>query len=184
MSESVADQYLEDVGRQFHGQKKLAEKALAQVDDTDFFRTLDPESNSIALVVKHIAGNSRSRWTDFLKSDGEKPDRHRDTEFEKESGDSRQTVMERWEAGWRSLFENIDPLGPADLERTVTIRGEPHTVVKALNRQLTHYAYHIGQIVFLAKHFAGSRWVSLSIPRGKSEEFNARMRARNEGERT
>jgi hypothetical protein len=180
MPESAADLYLEDVKRQFHGQKKLAEKALAQVDDADFFRTLDPESNSIALVIKHIAGNSRSRWTDFLKSDGEKPDRHRDTEFEKGSGDSRPALMERWEAGWRALFENVDPLGPADLDRNVTIRGEPHTVVKALNRQLTHNSYHIGQIVFLAKHFAGDRWVSLSIPRGKSEEFNARMRGKSE----
>ena len=183
MPESIADLYLDDVRRQFHGQKKLAEKALAQVDDTNFFRTLEPESNSIALIVKHIAGNSRSRWTDFLKSDGEKPDRHRDTEFEKESRDSRQTLMERWEDGWRALFENVDPLGPADLERIVTIRGEPHTVVKALNRQLTHYAYHIGQIVFLAKHFAGARWQSLSVPKGKSEEFNARMRAKSEGGR-
>lgn len=183
MSESVADLYLEDVKRQFHGQKKLAEKALAQVDDQHFFLTLDPESNSIALIVKHIAGNSRSRWTDFLKSDGEKADRRRDTEFENESGDSRQTLMERWEGGWRALFESVDPLGPADLDRIVTIRGEPHTVVKALNRQLTHYAYHIGQIVFLAKHFAGAGWQSLSVPRGKSEEFNTRMRAKNEGAR-
>lgn len=183
MGESVADLYLEDVKRQFHGQKKLAEKALAQVDDTDFFRTLDPESNSIALVVKHIAGNSRSRWSDFLRSDGEKPDRHRDTEFEKEGRDSRQTLMERWEDGWRVLFENVDPLGPADLERVVTIRGEPHTVVKAINRSLTHFAYHIGQIVFLAKHFAGAGWQSLSVPKGKSEEFNARMRAKGESGR-
>ncbi|HEX7252849.1 MAG TPA: DUF1572 family protein [Thermoanaerobaculia bacterium] len=180
MGESVADLYLEDVKRQFHGQKKLAEKALDQVNDTDFFRTLDPESNSIALVVKHVAGNSRSRWTDFLGSDGEKPDRHRDTEFEKESRDSRQTLMERWENGWRALFENVDPLGPADLDRIVTIRGEPHTVIKAINRSLTHCAYHIGQIVFLAKHFAGAGWQSLSVPKGKSEEFNARMRAKSE----
>jgi Protein of unknown function (DUF1572) len=173
MTTTIGDLYLEDARRQFHGQKKLAEKAMAQVSDEQFFTVLDPEDNSIALVVKHIAGNLRSRWTNFLTSDGEKPDRHRDTEFEKEGRDSRQSLMERWEAGWRVLFENVDPLAPSDLDRTVTIRGEPHTVVKAINRQLTHYAYHVGQIVFLAKHFAGGRWESLSIPRGKSEEFNS-----------
>jgi Protein of unknown function (DUF1572) len=173
MPGSVGDLYLEDARRQFHGQKKLAEKALAQVSDAEFFRVLDSEDNSIALVVKHVAGNLRSRWTDFLTSDGEKPDRHRDSEFEKESRDSRESLMERWEAGWRDLFENVDPLAAGDLERVVSIRGERHTVVKAINRQLTHYAYHVGQIVFLAKHFAGERWESLSIPRGKSEEFNA-----------
>jgi hypothetical protein len=172
MSGSIGDLYLEDARRQFHGQKKLAEKAMAQVNDEQFFTLLGSEDNSIALVVKHIAGNLRSRWTNFLTSDGEKVDRHRDTEFEKEGRDSRASLMERWEAGWRILFENVEPLTTGDLDRTVTIRGEPHTVFKAINRQLTHYAYHVGQIVFLAKHFAGERWESLSIPRGKSEEFN------------
>ena len=173
MANTIGDLYLEDARRQFHGQKKLAEKAMAQVSDEQFNTLLGREDNSIALVVKHVAGNLRSRWTDFLTSDGEKPDRHRDTEFEAEGKDTRPSLMERWEAGWRVLFENVDPLTDADLERIVTIRGEPHTVVKAINRQLTHYAYHVGQIVFLAKHFAGARWESLSIPRGKSEEFNA-----------
>ena len=174
----LGDFYLEDARRQFHGQKKLAEKAMAQVSDAQFFEKLDPESNSIALVAKHIAGNLRSRWLDFYTSDGEKPDRHRDTEFEEGREDTRASLMERWEANWKILFDVIDPMKPADLERTVTIRGEPHSVVKAVNRQLAHYAYHVGQIVFLAKHFAGPRWESLSVPRGQSEEFNARMRTK------
>ncbi len=174
----LGDSYLEDARRQFHGQKKLAEKAMAQVSDAQFFEKLDPESNSIALVVKHIAGNLRSRWQDFFTSDGEKPDRHRDTEFAADAGDTRASLMEKWEASWKILFDVIDPMKPADLERNVTIRGEPHSVVKAVNRQLAHYAYHVGQIVFLAKHFAGARWESLSVPRGKSEEFNARIRAK------
>ncbi len=172
----LGDFYLEDIRRQFHGQKKLAEKAMAQVDDAQFFAMLDSESNSIALVVKHIAGNLRSRWTDFYSSDGEKPDRHRDTEFEAGQEDTRPALMERWESGWGVLFEVVDSMKPEDLTRTVTIRDEPHSVVKALNRQLAHYAYHVGQIVFLAKHFAAGRWQSLSIPRGQSETFNTQKR--------
>jgi hypothetical protein len=168
--------YLEDAVRQFHGQKKLAEKALAQISDEDFFRKLDPESNSAALIVKHLAGNMRSRWTDFLTSDGEKEDRRRDSEFEAESGDSRAELMRRWDEGWRATFAAVEGLHPSDLGRNVVIRGEPHSVLKAINRQLTHYAHHIGQIVFLAKHLAGPRWQTLSIPRGKSEEANAAMR--------
>jgi hypothetical protein len=178
MGEMLGDFYLEDVRRQFHGQKKLAEKAMAQVGDEQFFAALDEESNSIALIVKHITGNLVSRWTDFYASDGEKPDRHRDREFEIVPGDTRASLMEKWNVGWQRLFEIVDPMKAADLERTVTIRDEPHSVVKAVNRQLAHYAYHVGQIVFLAKHFAGSGWQSLSVPRGKSEEFNARMRER------
>ena len=170
--------YLEDAVRQFHGQKKLAESALAQVSDEDFFRTLDPESNSVALIVKHLAGNMRSRWMDFLTSDGEKPDRRRDSEFEKESGDSRADLMRRWNEGWQFTFGAVEALVPADLNRSVVIRGETHSVLKAINRQLTHYAHHIGQIVFLAKHLAGPRWKTLSIPRGKSEEVNAALRRR------
>jgi Protein of unknown function (DUF1572) len=176
MSPVLGDFYLEDIRRQFHGQKKLAEKAMAQVDDAQFFALLDPESNSIALVVKHIAGNLRSRWTDFFSSDGEKPDRHRDTEFEAAKEDTRAALLERWEAGWGVLFEVVDSMKAEDLTRTVTIRDEPHSVVKAVNRQLAHYAYHVGQIVFLAKHFAAGRWQSLSVPRGQSEAVNAKMR--------
>lgn len=164
--------YLSDSVRQFHGQKKFAEKALAQVSDDEFFHQLDPLSNSLALIVKHLAGNMRSRWTDFRTMDGEKPDRHRDEEFERTAADSRAALMESWETGWRCVFEAVEALAPGDLLETVTIRGEPHTILKAINRQLTHYAHHIGQIVFLAKHLAGPRWKTLSIPRGKSEEFN------------
>ena len=169
--------FLEDAVRQFHGQKKFAEKALEQVGDEEFFRTLDPESNSLALIVKHLAGNMRSRWTDFLTADGEKADRRRDSEFEVAEGDSRAALMRRWDDGWLCTFAAVEALTPGDLGRSVVIRGEPHSVLKAINRQLTHYAHHIGQIVFLAKHLAGPRWKTLSIPRGKSEEVNQRMRA-------
>ena len=167
--------YLEDAIRQFHGTKKLAEKALVQVGDEDFFRKLDPEGNSLALIVKHIAGNMLSRWTDFLTSDGEKPDRRRDSEFEIE-GETRTALMDRWEEGWRCLFEALEELKPEDLLATVFIRAAPHTVLKAINRQLTHYSQHVGQIVFLAKLFAGARWQTLSIPKGKSEEVNRKMK--------
>ncbi len=166
--------YLEDAIRQFQGTKKLAEKALGQVGDEDFFRTLDPESNSLALIVKHVAGNMRSRWTDFLSTDGEKPDRRRESEFEIE-GETRAALMDRWEEGWRCVFRAVERLKPEDLLSTVLIRAIPHTVVQAINRQLTHYAHHVGQIVFLAKHLAGPGWQSLSIPRGQSEQFNASL---------
>jgi uncharacterized protein DUF1572 len=165
-------QFLEDAIAEFRKYKGFADKAIAQVSDADFFRQIDPESNSIAIVMKHISGNLRSRWTDFLTTDGEKPDRNRDAEFEREGKDSRESIVARWEAGWRALFAALEPLTGDDLQRTVTIRGEPHSVVQAINRQMTHYAGHIGQIVLLAKHFAGSRWRTLSIPRGKSRDFD------------
>ncbi len=164
--------YLEDARREFGSLKRLAEKAIAQVSDEDFFAVLDPGSNSVAAIVKHIAGNLRSRWTDFLTSDGEKPDRRRDAEFEIEQADTRQSLLERWETGWGTLFAALEPLAPGDLAREIFIRGKPHSVMKAINRQLTHYAEHVGQIVLLSKHWAGPRWQTLSIPRGKSEEFN------------
>ncbi len=163
--------FLEDAILQCRKYKSLADRAIAQVRTADLFRTIDADSNSIAVVMKHIAGNTRSRWTDFLTSDGEKPDRQRDTEFELDAGDTREALFERWEAGWRLLFDALAALTPADVLRTVAIRREPHTVIQAINRQLTHYAYHVGQIVFLARHFAGKDWVSLSIPKGKSREF-------------
>jgi hypothetical protein len=178
MGSVLGDAYLEDIRRQFHGQKKLAEKAMNQVSDELFFAVLDRESNSIALVVKHIAGNLRSRWLDFYDSDGEKPDRHRDAEFEIVASDTRVSLMEAWNAAWTILFDVVDPMTPQDLERTVTIRGEPHVVVRAVNRQLAHYAYHVGQIVFLAKHYAADHWQTLSVPRGQSEQLNARLRSR------
>ena len=174
----ISENYLRDVNSQFQKHKTLVEKALSQVSDRDFFRELGPASNSIAIIVKHMAGNMRSRWRDFLTSDGEKPDRHRDTEFEITPEDSRKTIMTRWERGWKFLFDSIEPLKPEDLEKTITIRGEPYTVLEAINRQLTHYAYHAGQIAYLARHYAGDKWQTLSVPRGKSEEFNKQMRER------
>lgn len=155
----------------FRNYKKLAERALQQVSDEEFFQSLDEEGNSIAVIVKHIAGNARSRWRDFLSTDGEKSDRNRDMEFEI-AAESREGLMNAWETGWQTLFDAIEPLTEDDFTRTITIRGEPHTVVEAVNRQLTHYAYHIGQIVFLAKHFRSTEWRSLSVPRNRSAEFN------------
>ncbi|HKD20032.1 MAG TPA: DUF1572 family protein [Thermoanaerobaculia bacterium] len=168
---AVAEAWLADALRQFRKYKAMAEAALAQVDDADFFRTIDSESNSIAIVVKHLAGNMQSRWTDFLRSDGEKAGRNRDAEFERDASDTRESLLERWEAGWAVTFAAIEPLRGKDLLAHVPIRGEPHTVIQAVHRQMTHYAYHVGQIVFLARHFAGSRWKSLSIPKGRSKDF-------------
>lgn len=175
----VAVQYLEETRRQFRAYKRLAEGALAQLQDEELFVTLDAEANSVAVIMKHIAGNMRSRFTDFLTTDGEKPDRNRDQEFEIHSGITRAELMRWWEEGWKQVFAAVDALKPGDVMSTVTIRGEAHTVLQALNRQLAHYAYHVGQIVFLAKHFRAKEWKSLSVPRGKSAEINARMAAKH-----
>jgi len=164
--------YLDDAIRELRKYKAFAERAAAQVEDEAWFRTLDPEGNSIALVMKHMTGNMRSRWTDFLTTDGEKPDRNRDSEFETEDSDTAASIRERWDDGWARVFSALEALAPDDLGRTVSIRGERHTVLQAINRQLTHYASHVGQIVFLAKHLAEDRWQTLSIPRGKSREFD------------
>jgi hypothetical protein len=163
--------YLEESRRQMRGQKRMGEGAMAQLGDDEFFLTLDPESNSVAILVKHLAGNMRSRFTDFLMSDGEKPDRFRDREFEVSGTTTRAEVMRWWEEGWSCVLGAIETLKPEDVSRTVTIRGEPHTVLQAINRQIAHYAAHIGQIVFLAKHLRSSKWKTLTIPRGQSEEF-------------
>ena len=171
MSIDLASHYLEETRRQMRGHKRMGEGAMAQLRDDDFFVTLDPESNSIAILVKHLAGNMRSRFTDFLTSDGEKPDRFRDREFEVTGGTTRADVMRWWDEGWACVLGTIDTLKPEDVMHTVTIRGEPHTALQAINRQIAHYAAHIGQIVFLAKHLRSSAWKTLSIPRGKSEEF-------------
>jgi hypothetical protein len=152
--------------------KQLAEAALAQVDEDDFFQRLGPESEPLAILVKHVGGNLRSRWRDFLTTDGEKPDRQRDTEFELAPGETREVLMQRWETGWRHCLETLDSLSPADVTGTVTIRGEPLSVIDATHRSLAHTAYHVGQIVLLAKHLAGPRWRTLSIPRGGSELYN------------
>jgi uncharacterized damage-inducible protein DinB len=167
----LAVHYLEEMKRQFRGHKRMGENAMAQLEDQDFFVALDPESNSVAALVKHIAGNARSRFTDFLTSDGEKPDRFRDREFEVSEKTTREEILRWWEQAWSQVFSALDSLRPEDLQRIVTIRSEPHTVLQALNRALAHYAQHIGQIVFLAKHLRSSQWRSLSIPRGKSEDY-------------
>jgi hypothetical protein len=165
-------QYLDDSVLQLRKLKALADKALAQLQPGDFFVTLDPEANSVAVIMKHVAGNMRSRWTDFLTSDGEKPDRNRDTEFELGEADTREQILSAWEDGWTRTLQAVSALSPADLGKTVRVRGEGHSVIEAINRQLTHYAAHVGQIVLLAKHFAGPTWQSLSIPRGKSREVD------------
>ncbi len=157
--------------------KRLADKAIAQLSDEDLHATIGPESNSVAILMRHMAGNMRSRWTDFLTSDGEKPDRQRDQEFE-DPGQPRDALLAEWEDGWQRLFNALAPLTDADLQRTVTIRREPHTIYKAISRQVAHYAGHTYQILFLGKHLKGTAWKTLSIPRGQSEEFNRRMIAR------
>jgi hypothetical protein len=174
--------YLKDSFEIFRYYKKLAERAMAQLADEQLFTTLDCESNSIAIVVKHMSGNMRSRWADFLTTDGEKPTRCRDAEFE-DPPSTREAVLAMWEEGWSCLFSAIEPLTDSDLERTITIRGEPHSVMQAINRQLAHYPYHCGQIVFLAKHLNHAGWKALSVPRGKSDDFNRRVLAREASQR-
>jgi hypothetical protein len=168
--------YLEDSLAVFRYYKKLGEQAMDQVADDHLFATLDEEANSIAIVVKHMTGNMRSRWTDFLTSDGEKPDRNRDGEFVDPPA-TREALLIDWEDGWQRVFDALESLTDTDLTRTVTIRGEPHSVMQAINRQVAHYAHHVGQIVLLAKHFACDRWQSLSVPRNKSAEFNRKVAA-------
>lgn len=174
MTTNPADLFLQDIRIQARKLKELADKALAQARDEDLAVTLDPESNSLAMIVQHLAGNLRSRWTDFLTSDGEKPDRNRDAEFEPH-GASRAGLLASWEEGWGRLFHTLDSLTVDDLGKTVLIRSEPHTAVQAINRGIAHAAYHVGQIVFLAKHFASAEWKTLSIPRGRSREFTQEM---------
>jgi hypothetical protein len=170
MGSEVERAYLEDAFRAFRGYRRLAEGALEQVRDDELFRQLDPESNSIAIVMQHLAGNMRSRWTDFLTSDGEKPGRQRDREFEARPA-ARAALMKEWNEAWELTLATIQALEPEDVLREVTIRGERHTVLWAIQRQVMHYAYHVGQMVFLAKHFRGAQWKSLSIPKGKSEQW-------------
>lgn len=166
------DAYLDDVRREYRRLKDLADRALGQISEEDLFHVTDPQSNSLAVVVKHIAGNMRSRWRDFLTTDGEKPDRHRDLEFVLGEDDTAAALRARWEEGWEFALGTLDALDPEDLTRSVAIRGETHTVLQAIQRQLVHYAYHVGQIVHLARSRAGADWTTLSIPRGGSHEFN------------
>ncbi len=174
MAHRFTTAYLEDAISLFRYYKKMAEGAMAQVSDEQLVARLDPEMNSIAQIVKHMTGNMRSRWTNFLGSDGEKPDRNRDSEFV-EPPATREALMNDWEAGWSCMFSELEPLSESDMERTVTVRGEPHSVMQAVNRQIAHYAYHVGQIVFLAKHLRAEQWKSLSVPRNKSADFNQRV---------
>jgi len=166
--------YVKDSLSLFRYYKKLGDGAIQQTSDDALLTTLDPESNSIATIVKHMTGNMRSRWTAFLTSDGEKPDRHRDTEFETPPK-TRAEIMSLWETNWKLVFDALEPLTEADLGRKIPIRGEAHSVMQAINRQLGHYSYHVGQIVYLAKHFAGTNWKTLSVPRRKSDEFNQKV---------
>ena len=166
--------YLKDSADLFRHYKRLAERAIAQAPDEALFAVLDAESNSIAIIAKHLAGNLRSRWTDFLTTDGEKPDRNRDAEFEAPPA-TRAELMAQWEPAWKCLFDALALLTDEDLNRKVYIRAEAHSVTQAINRQLTHCAYHVGQIAYLAKHFAGANWIALTIPRGQSAEFNAKV---------
>ncbi len=168
--------YVKDSLSLFRYYKTLAERAMAQVTDDQLFVTLDAESNSIALIVKHMAGNMLSRWTDFLTSDGEKPWRDRDAEFSDPPA-TRIALLHLWEDGWRCVFEAVEPLTDSDLGRSITIRGEAHSVIQAINRQVAHYSYHCGQIVFLAKHLVNQKWECLSVPLGKSAEFNRKVSA-------
>ena len=182
MAHQFTTSYLKDSIDLFRYYKKLGERAIAQCPDEGLFAVLDVESNSIAIVVKHMVGNMRSRWTDFLTNDGEKPDRNRDTEFEDPAA-TRAELMELWERGWRLVFGALEPLTDADLMRTITIRTEPHSVMQAINRQVAHYSYHVGQIVYLARHFAGDKWQSLTIPKKKSGEFNKQVAAGEKSQR-
>ena len=176
MAHQFTTSHIQDSIDLFRHYKRLAERAMEQCPDEGLFTSLDTESNCIGVIVKHMAGNMRSRWVNFLTSDGEKPDRNRDGEFE-EPSKTRAELMAMWEQGWKYLFDALEPLGDADSSRTVNIRTEPHSVTQAINRQIAHYSYHIGQIVFLAKHFAANadQWTAITIPRRKSAEFNARV---------
>jgi len=177
MSDALGAHLLADTVARFRELKRLGDGALAQVDDGAFFARHDAESNALAHVVKHVAGNLRSRWRNFLTEDGEKPDRNRDAEFELDpAADTRAALTAAWEEGWGLLFAELGALEPDDLLRTVTIRHEPHTVVQCIHRQLTHYGYHVGQIVLLARHARGEAWTTLSVPRRRSQEFNAAMK--------
>lgn len=172
MEQTLAQEYLQDAIGSFRAYKKLAEKALDQLQDEEFFITLDEEGNSVAVIMKHMAGNMISRWTDFLTSDGEKPDRQRDREFVIDANTAKADIVAYWEKGWNCVFAALEALRPQDFSSKVFIRGEEHTIIQAINRQISHYAYHIGQIVFLAKHFRSTEWKTLSIPRNRSAEFN------------
>jgi uncharacterized damage-inducible protein DinB len=184
MAHQLTNSYLKDSIELFRYYKKLAERALEQCPDEGLFIALDDESNSIAIVVKHMAGNMKSRWVNFLTTDGEKPDRHRDSEFE-DAMQKRAALLATWETGWNYLFAALAVLTEEDLARTVTIRAEPHSVMQAINRQIAHYSYHVGQIVFLAKHFAAKsgKWAAITVPRRQSKQFASDVAAGKKSQR-
>lgn len=174
--------YIEDSIHLLRYYKQLAERAIAQATDSQLVQQLDQDSNSIAILMQHMAGNMKSRWTNFLSEDGEKPWRNRDSEFEQPPA-TRDALLQMWEEGWGCFFHALEPLTEADMSRTVHIRNEPHSVMQAINRQIAHYSYHCGQIILLAKHFQHATWASLTVPKGKSEEFNAKVRAHQASQR-
>ncbi len=182
MAIELTTSYLNDSTAVFRYYKNLADKSMAQIADEQLMQVLDGEMNSIAVIVKHMAGNMRSRWTNFLTSDGEKPERNRDSEFEDPPA-TRAAMLATWEKGWQCLFSALESLSEDELQRTVTIRGETHSVMQAINRQVAHYSYHCGQIVLLAKHFNHDNWHSLSVPRRQSAEFERRFTADETSER-
>ena len=182
MAHELTTSYLRDSLSLFRYYKTLTERAMAQVTDEQLFAVLDGEMNCIAIIVKHMAGNMRSRWMDFLTSDGEKADRERDTEFENPPA-TRAELLKVWESGWNYVFTALEPLSDADVDRPVEIRGEPHSVMQAINRQVAHYSYHIGQIVCLAKHFGAGDWKALTIPKGRSTQFTADVQSGSKSQR-
>ena len=182
MAHQFTTSYIKDGIDLFRYYKRLGDNAIAQCPEDKLSAEIDPESNSVGIIVKHMAGNMRSRWSNFLTTDGEKPDRQRDMEFE-DAPATRAEIMAMWDAGWNYLFEALTSLTDADLSRTITIRTEPHSVTQAINRQIAHYSYHVGQIVYLARHFAGSNWRTLTIPKKKSSEFNAQVASGEKSQR-
>jgi hypothetical protein len=182
MAHEFTTSYVKDSIDLLRHTKKLAERAMEQAPDAALFATLDPESNSIAIIVKHLTGNMRSRFTNFLTTDGEKPDRNRDSEFEAPPA-TRAEVVALWERGWGCVFDALAELTDADLGRKVMIRNEPHSAMQAINRQISHYSLHIGQIVYLAKHFAGENWKAVTVPRNRSAQFNADVAAGRKSQR-
>jgi uncharacterized damage-inducible protein DinB len=168
---TVEQTFLESILRNFQSQKRTADKAIAQLSDEQLRIPLDENTNSVAVIMKHVSGNLRSRFTDFLTTDGDKPNRNRDGEFIDGFPD-RAAILQHWENGWKILFDSLASLKPEDLTKTITIRNEPHTVIDALQRALAHCGYHAGQIVQLARYLAKERWNTITIPRGGSEAFN------------
>jgi hypothetical protein len=182
MAHERTDSYLKDSISIFRYYKKLGENAIAQCPDAGLLAELDEQSNSIAIIVKHLAGNMISRWTDFLTTDGEKPNRNRDSEFEG-APKTRVEILDLWNRGWNCFFGALEGLSDADMTKTIAIRGEAHSVMQAINRQVAHYSYHIGQLAFVARHYAGANWKSLTIPKKKSQEFNADVAAGRKSQR-